>query len=316
MTTTLTVLVTGATGFVGRRLVPALVEQRAPGQGDDPPPRRLRRSRGAGLRRRVRPGHARPAMEGVDVAVYLVHSLDDDDFERKDAEAARAFGVAAAASGVARSSTWAASAPRTRRSRRTCARAARSRSCSARRRTGDRAARRDRGRRRRHLVGDDPPAGQEPARDGGAAVGGHPDPADRPRRRDPLPRRRGRRREDLRPGLRDRRRRPAHLRRDAPAGGAEMHGRRVPIVQARSLTPRLSSHWIGLVTDVDTTTASNLIDSMSTEVLLTDTRSGHRARGADDLPRRGAPGARGGLRLRPRRPAGARAASSATRCSG
>ena len=40
------------------------------------------------------------ATEGVDVAIYLVHSLDDDDFERKDAEAAKAFGLAAAASGV------------------------------------------------------------------------------------------------------------------------------------------------------------------------------------------------------------------------
>ncbi|CAB4724207.1 unannotated protein [freshwater metagenome] len=38
--------------------------------------------------------------DGVDVAVYLVHALDDDDFERKDAEAARTFGLAAAASGV------------------------------------------------------------------------------------------------------------------------------------------------------------------------------------------------------------------------
>ena len=36
------------------------------------------------------------------------------------------------------------------------------------------------------------------------------------------------------------------------------------------LTPGLSSRWIGLVTDVDTTTAANLIDSMSTEVLQTD----------------------------------------------
>ncbi len=36
------------------------------------------------------------------------------------------------------------------------------------------------------------------------------------------------------------------------------------------LTPRLSSLWIGLVTNVDSTTASNLIDSMSTEVLQTD----------------------------------------------
>jgi hypothetical protein len=49
-----------------------------------------------------------------------------------------------------------------------------------------------------------------------------------------------------------------------------LNGRRVPIVTVPVLTPRLSSHWIGLVTDVDSTTASNLIDSMSTEVLQTD----------------------------------------------
>ncbi|MGH3362818.1 MAG: NAD(P)H-binding protein, partial [Nocardioides sp.] len=40
------------------------------------------------------------ALDGVDVAVYLVHSLDDPDFERKDAEAARTFARAAAACGV------------------------------------------------------------------------------------------------------------------------------------------------------------------------------------------------------------------------
>jgi hypothetical protein len=36
------------------------------------------------------------------------------------------------------------------------------------------------------------------------------------------------------------------------------------------LTPRLSSLWISLVTDVDTMTARNLIDSMSTEVVVRD----------------------------------------------
>ena len=36
------------------------------------------------------------------------------------------------------------------------------------------------------------------------------------------------------------------------------------------LTPGLSSRWIRFVTDVDTTTAANLIHSMSTEVLQTD----------------------------------------------
>ncbi|MET0999669.1 MAG: NADH-binding protein, partial [Marmoricola sp.] len=39
-------------------------------------------------------------LEGVDVAYYMVHSLDDADFERKDAEAARAFASAAAEQGV------------------------------------------------------------------------------------------------------------------------------------------------------------------------------------------------------------------------
>ena len=36
------------------------------------------------------------------------------------------------------------------------------------------------------------------------------------------------------------------------------------------LTPRLSSYWLALVTDVDVTTGRNLIDSMCTEVVVTD----------------------------------------------
>jgi uncharacterized protein YbjT (DUF2867 family) len=47
-------------------------------------------------------------------------------------------------------------------------------------------------------------------------------------------------------------------------------GKRVPIVQVPVLTPRLSSYWLALVTDVDATTGRNLIDSMGTEVLVTD----------------------------------------------
>jgi len=49
-----------------------------------------------------------------------------------------------------------------------------------------------------------------------------------------------------------------------------MIGRRVPIVTVPVLTPSLSSHWIAFVTDVDTTTAKNLIDSMATEVVVRD----------------------------------------------
>jgi len=45
-------------------------------------------------------------------------------------------------------------------------------------------------------------------------------------------------------------------------------GRKMPIVQVPVLTPRLSSYWLALVTDVDVTTGRNLIDSMGTEVLV------------------------------------------------
>ena len=96
----LTVLVTGATGFIGRRLVPELVERgltvramtRRPEAYDGPG-----EAVGADVHR---PETLGPALAGADVAVYLVHSLDDPDFERKDADAARAFGRAAADAGV------------------------------------------------------------------------------------------------------------------------------------------------------------------------------------------------------------------------
>ena len=47
-------------------------------------------------------------------------------------------------------------------------------------------------------------------------------------------------------------------------------GSRLPILTLPVLTPRLSSYWLALVTDVDVTTGRNLIDSMGTEVLVTD----------------------------------------------
>ena len=43
-----------------------------------------------------------PAMAGCQAAYYLVHSLQDADFERKDAAGARTFGVAAARAGLSR----------------------------------------------------------------------------------------------------------------------------------------------------------------------------------------------------------------------
>jgi uncharacterized protein YbjT (DUF2867 family) len=51
----------------------------------------------------------------------------------------------------------------------------------------------------------------------------------------------------------------------------ESDGRQIPIVVVPLLTPRLSSSWLALVTDVDVTTGRNLIDSMSTEVVVRDT---------------------------------------------
>ena len=42
------------------------------------------------------------AMKGCEAAYYLVHSLSESDFARKDASAARDFGSAAAEAGVQR----------------------------------------------------------------------------------------------------------------------------------------------------------------------------------------------------------------------
>jgi uncharacterized protein YbjT (DUF2867 family) len=46
------------------------------------------------------------------------------------------------------------------------------------------------------------------------------------------------------------------------------HHRPLPILAVPLLTPRLSSYWLSLVTDVDTATARNLIDSMTNEVVV------------------------------------------------
>jgi uncharacterized protein YbjT (DUF2867 family) len=62
------------------------------------------------------------------------------------------------------------------------------------------------------------------------------------------------------------------------------------IIPVPLLTPRLSSHWLRLVTDVDLPTARSLIDSMSNEVVVHDRRieelTGHRAMPFDDAAER------------------------------
>jgi uncharacterized protein YbjT (DUF2867 family) len=96
------IVVAGASGFVGRRLCPAL---EAAGHGVVAMTRSPQRYQGAGtpVRADVHDGASLDgALEGVDAAYYLVHSLDDRDFRRKDAEAARTFAFAAGKAGLRR----------------------------------------------------------------------------------------------------------------------------------------------------------------------------------------------------------------------
>jgi uncharacterized protein YbjT (DUF2867 family) len=96
------VLVTGASGFVGGRLAPALVDA---GYEVRAMTRHPERYTGAGepVAGDVHDGESlEAALEGCGAAYYLVHSLDDARFAERDADAARTFAKAAAAAGVDR----------------------------------------------------------------------------------------------------------------------------------------------------------------------------------------------------------------------
>ncbi|KPC60231.1 SDR family oxidoreductase [Streptomyces chattanoogensis] len=104
----LSCLVTGATGYIGGRLVPELLAEghrvrclaRSPGTLRDHP--------WAGSAEVVRgdvgdAGSVRAAMRGIDVAYYLVHAMGTGrGFEERDRRAARIFGEQARAAGVRR----------------------------------------------------------------------------------------------------------------------------------------------------------------------------------------------------------------------
>jgi uncharacterized protein YbjT (DUF2867 family) len=270
-TTPLTILVAGASGFVGRHLVPELLERghrvramtRHPDTYDGP---------GEPVFGDVaEPGSLGEPMEGVDVAVYLVHSLDDDDFERKDADAARAFGLAAAATGVSQIVYLGGLG-----------------------RDGDELSAHLRSRREvERVLGESgvPVTVLRAAIVVGA--GGISWEMTRQLVKNlpamVVPKWAGTLTQPI--ALVDVVRYLAGVVGNDDAigrvfeiGGADqltyvdmlqqarevIDGKHVPVVTVPVLTPGLSSHWISFVTDVDATTGRNLIDSMGTEVVVTD----------------------------------------------
>lgn len=265
------VLVTGATGFVGRRLVPALIDAghdvramtRRP-EGYDGP--------GEGVGGDVHDADSLAApLADVEIAYYLVHSLDDDDFERKDAEAARAFGHAAGRAGVRQVVYMGGLGA-----------------------DGQELSAHLRSRREvESLLGE----GGVPVTVLRSAIvvgaGGISWEITRQLIKNlpamVVPRWATTRTQPIAVddvirylvGVADR---PEAFGRTFDIGGpdqltyvemlqiaAGIRGARpIPVVTVPVLTPRLSSYWLALVTDVDATTGRNLIDSMGTEVLVTE----------------------------------------------
>ena len=108
MSTPLRCLVTGASGYIGGRLVPELLTAgytvrcmaRDPGKLSDRP---WSDDVEIAVADAMDEGAVRRALEHVDVAYYLIHSLGTDaSFEQRDRTAAETFAAAAKAAGVQR----------------------------------------------------------------------------------------------------------------------------------------------------------------------------------------------------------------------
>jgi uncharacterized protein YbjT (DUF2867 family) len=265
-----TVLVAGASGFIGSRLCEALV---AEGHDVRAMTRHPDDYDGAGtpvFGDVADPGSLTEAMGGADAAYYLVHSLGSADFEDKDADAARNFAAAAAAAGVEQIIYLGGLG-----------------------RDGDDLSPHLRSRREvEHLLAE---AGVPVTTLRAAVVVGHGGISWEITRQivDHLP-------AMITPKWVDTRTQPIALvdvvrylvgvlgdpralGRTFEVGGpdvlryvdmlqgvAAVLGKPLPRVRVPLLTPRLSSYWLAFVTDVDIPTARNLVDSMTNEVVVRD----------------------------------------------
>lgn len=272
MTAPATVLVAGATGFVGSRLVPRLVEQGFTVRGMTRNPDRYRGGDEGVVRGDLDdPATLPDALAGVDVAIYLVHALDQPDFERRDAAAARAFAAAAAQAGVRQIVYLGGLGADTERL---------SPHLRSRREVEEilgevgvpvtvlRAA----------IVVGAGGVSWELTRQLVKNLPAMVVPRWVSTRTQPIAL------DDVVRYLAGVIDHPDALGRVFEIGGAEQltylemlqvaaelsKGSRVPIVRVPVLTPRLSSYWLALVTNVDVTTGRHLIDSMGTEVVVTD----------------------------------------------